>query len=141
MTFERLFGLVTIAVVAAGVVLAFVFLGTPAHEQLVSLDEWRVRDLDTIATSLNARYQGHPLPARLPSDLVVLDKPNKRNYEFHRVDTRHYQLCTAFATSGSPEGASAYDVGGPSYASAWRHGAGRTCYQFDVTMSPPVPQR
>jgi hypothetical protein len=139
-TFNRLFGLVTIAVVAAGVVLAFLFLGTPAHQRQVSLDEHRARVLDGIASSINDRYRAQPLPPRLPEDILALDAANERGYEFHRVDATHYRLCTVFATNGSVEGAEIYVFGGPSSARVWRHGAGRTCYEFDVTVSPPMPR-
>lgn len=139
MTFERLFGLVTIAVVAAGVVLAFVFLGTPAHQRSISLDETRVRDLQTVATSLNARYQSRPLPVRFPDDLVLFDN-GKPEFVYRRVDATHYRLCTVFAASYSPRNDGAYLITGERYARNWQHGAGRTCYEFDVTQSPPVPQ-
>lgn len=140
MTFNRLFGLVTIAVVAAGVVSAFLFLGTPAHQRLISLDETRVRDLQAIASSLNLRYQSSSLPERLPNDLVLLDN-EKRAYEYRRADATHYRLCTVFAASYSPKNDGAYLISGEQYARNWAHGAGRRCYQFNVTQSPPVPQR
>lgn len=140
MNFNRLFGVMTIAVVITGIVLAFIYLGTPAHQRLVSLDEKRVRDLETIASSLNARYQSTPLPSRLPGDLVILDDGHNQSYEFHRLDATHYTLCTVFATSYSLENG-AYSVEGVEGAERWRHGVGRTCYKFDVTQTPLMPQR
>jgi hypothetical protein len=139
-TFNRLFGLVTIALVAAGVALAFLFLGTPSHQRSISLDETRVRDLQAIASSLDVRYQRSSLPERLPDDLVLLDN-GRRDYEYRRVDATHYRLCTVFAASYSPRNDGVYLISEGQYARNWQHGVGRTCYQFNATQSPPVPQR
>ena len=140
MTFNRLFGIATIAIVAAGIVLAFLFLGTPAHQRSISLDEKRVRDLQTVASSLNERYQRRPLPARFPDDLVLFDN-GKPEFEYRRVDATQYRLCTVFAASYSPRSDGTYLISGEQSARTWQHAAGLTCYQFDVTQSPPVPQR
>lgn len=135
MNFNRLFGFCAVALVIAGLALAFGFLGTPVHQRLVSMDEQRLDDLESIASSLHQDYETGGLPARLPPSVTAADPATKQRYEFHRTDATHYVLCAVFSTKlgAEPEPTNA----------AWRprdwpHDAGRTCYKFDVT-APPSP--
>jgi hypothetical protein len=136
---NRLFLAGATVVVAGGLALAFVFLGTPAHQRLELIDAHRVRDLETIASSLQRRYRSGGLPQRLPDDLVVNDPGAKEGYSYRRIDATHYALCATFDTDEPVENGESVIV--LSSRNAWRHGAGRTCYKFDVTESPPTPQR
>lgn len=135
MNFNRLFVFCAVALVIAGLALAFGFLGTPAHQRLVAMDEQRLDDLESIASSLHQDYENGGLPSRLPASVTTADPVTKQRYEFRRTDATHYELCAVFSTKlpAEPEPTSA----------AWRprgwpHDAGRTCYKFDVT-TPATP--
>lgn len=141
MNVNRIFALGTIVVVIAGLALAFEFLGTPARQRLLVLDDLRVRDLREIASVLHDRYGAGGVPTQLPSDLIGHDPETKRSYEFRRVDATHYVLCATFATPGPGEVAG-YEYHELQYVwprREWRHRAGRQCYELDVSSSPPMP--
>lgn len=135
-----------IAFVLGGLTLAFVYLGTPAHQRLVSLDERRASDLEKIATTLNRRYQVRGLPAVGAETDLENDFPRDpitgQHYQFRRVDATRYVLCAVFATAGSAGGDEQRWTNGIVWPlSDWRHAAGRTCYELNVTESPPTPRR
>jgi len=136
---NRLFLAGATVVVAGGLALAFSFLGTPAHQRLELIDAHRVRDLETIASSLQTRYRSGGLPERLPQDLVLNDPGAKEGYGYRRIDATHYDLCATFDTNEPVENGETVNI--LSSQNAWRHEASRTCYKFDVTESPPTPQR
>jgi len=139
---NRLFVFGAIAVVIAGLALAFGFLGTPAHQRQVSMDKRRINDLIDITNSLHNRYQDGALPRYLPESITARDPASRQTYEYRRVDATHYVLCAAFDTNDHFE--SGDESTGPAVAwprYAWQHGRGRTCYQFDVTETPSVPRR
>lgn len=121
--------------VIAGLGLAFGLLGTPAHQRLVSIDERRLDDLESIASSLHERFQAGGLPPQLPENVTAVDPVTKRNYGFRRTDDTHYQLCAVFSTklAADPEPNSV-----EWRPRGWPHDAGLTCYKFDVT-EPPTP--
>jgi hypothetical protein len=132
---NRLFVFGAIALVFAGLVLVFGFLGTPAHQRLVSIDEQRLDDLESVASVLHERYEAGGLPSRLPANVTSVDPVTKRSYEFRRTDATHYQLCAVFSTKLG------VDTDSPNVAwrpRGWPHEAGLTCYKFDVT-EPPTP--
>jgi hypothetical protein len=132
---NRLFVLAAVALVIAGLALAFGFLGTPAHQRLVSIDEQRLDDLESIASSLHEDYQAGGLPSRLPANVTSADPVTKRRYEFRRTDATHYQLCAVFSTKLTAEPQATNVQWRPR---GWPHDAGMTCYKFDVT-EPPTP--
>jgi hypothetical protein len=132
---NRLFVFGALAMVIAGLALAFGFLGTPAHQRLVSFDERRLDDLESIASTLHERYQAGGLPVRLPENVRSVDPVTKRSYEFHRTDATHYQLCAVFSTKLTTDTDSRNGAWRPR---VWPHDAGLTCYRFDVT-EPPTP--
>jgi hypothetical protein len=140
-SFNRLFGVAAFGTVLAGVALAFTFLGTPAHQRLVALDDVRVSNLQRTASLLHDRYPSGGLPARLPEDLALKDPATKQNYEYRRVDAKRYVICAAFATNETSDRGQVYPAGAQWFARDWKHGAGRACYQLDVTASPPAPPR
>ncbi|MBV8344782.1 MAG: hypothetical protein JO190_07285 [Candidatus Eremiobacteraeota bacterium] len=141
MTFNRLFGAVAFATVLAGVALAFSFLGTPAHQRLISLDDVRVWHLQRTASQLHDRYPNGGLPARLPEDLALKDPTTEQTFEYHRVDAERYVICAVFATNESSDRGQVYPAGAQWVARDWKHGAGRACYELDVTASPPAAPR
>lgn len=141
MTLNRLFSFGAVVVVIAGLALAFVVLGTPGHQRLVSFDERRASDLERTATALYDRYHLHGLPAQLPESQAASDPVTGRHYEFRRLNTTHYVLCADFATTGTTTGDEQRWTGFVWPLSNWLHGIGHTCYELDVTESPPMPRR
>jgi hypothetical protein len=133
--FNRLFTFGAVAMVFAGLALAFGFLGTPAHQRLVSFDEQRLDDLESIASTLHERYQTGGLPARLPENITTVDPVTKQRYEFRRISATEYQLCAVFSTKLNAEPQATNVTWRPR---GWPHEAGRSCYSFDVT-APPSP--
>ena len=138
MRFEQVAGLVTFAVVLAGVVFGFATIGPPQHMRLVELDGRRLDDLRSLAFDVRtgARMTG---AERLPERLIGTDDANQHRrdpqtgvpYEYHRESARRYRLCATFALPADAERVEA----------RWRHGAGRTCYRFDVNrdVEPLAP--
>ncbi|HKU68330.1 MAG TPA: hypothetical protein VJP85_11195 [Candidatus Baltobacteraceae bacterium] len=132
MNAERIFGFAAAAVVAAALVAAFLFIGTPGSARLAALDERRGEDLQNIAVQLNNRYgyEGASLPARLPQDLAKNDPATAQPYEFHRLDANVYELCAVFASRSPHDDANEGTEIAP-FGSRWHHGAGRTCYRVN----------
>lgn len=133
MNLNRLFVFGAVVLVIAGLALAFGFLGTPAHQRLVAMDEQRLDDLESIASSLHEHYQTGGLPPQLPANVTSVDPVTKQRYEYRRADATHYQLCAVFSTSLAAE-SNAPDVAWR--PRGWPHGTGRACYKFDVTAAP-----
>ena len=141
MSFNRLIGTAMIAAVIGGLAAAFTFLGTPAHQRLVALDDRRIEDLQRTASLLHDRYTSGGLPARLPPSMVLSDPVSKQNYEYSRIDSKHYVLCAVFATGEPADRGQVYPPRALWIARSWHHGAGRACFELDVTASPPSPPR
>lgn len=142
MSLNRLFVIGAIVVVIVGLGLGFKFLGTPAHQRVVLMDERRTADLQRITNVLHGRYPSGGLPKRLPASILDRDPVTSRGYEFRRVNATHYVLCAVFDTDQGPENGQEYSEHATVFPPAtWRHGAGRTCYELDVTENPPVVLR
>lgn len=136
MKIDRLFGVAACVVVALGLVLAFLLIGPPSHARLIALDQRRVSDLYNIASTLRNRFaEANGLPKTLPIDLKERDPVTGLRYEFHRIDAKHYALCAGFALPAESE--SAEDSWPPLN---WPHGAGRTCYDFNVSSAEIAPR-
>jgi hypothetical protein len=141
MIFRRILPFVAIAVVAGGLIWAFVTVGTPAHARLAALDRIRISNLYEIALAMHDRFgRNTELPPTLPSDLKPLDSgvvgtgDNFANdpvsgvpYEYRRIDPKTYRLCATFALSYHPM--RAVDRG-------WKHPSGHTCFEIDVHKVP-----
>jgi hypothetical protein len=137
--FNRLFSAGAIAVVVGGLILAFIFLGTPAHQRDISMDEQRIEELMKIANSLHDRYRSGGLPGQVPQFVLGRDPVTKRSYEYRRIDSTHYVLCAVFQTDQTTKSDSDGTVVWPPVT--WHHRAGRTCYKIDVTEQPATPRR
>ncbi len=137
MKLDRAFGIAACVVVVGGLVLAFLVIGSPGHARLIALDQQRVRDLDTIASGLRDRFGGTTdgLPKLLPGDLTARDPVTGRRYEFQKIDAKHYTLCARFALA-----AESADMAESSPWLKWPHGAGRTCYELNVSASMVGPR-
>ncbi len=137
MKLERLFGVAACVIVALGLVLAFLVIGPPGHARLVALDQQRITDLDNIATEMHDRFGGTTggLPNRLPHSLEANDPATRRPYEFRKIDAKNYMLCARFSLAAESE---AIEQQSP-FPRNWPHGAGRTCYTFNVSASGVAP--
>ncbi len=137
MSVDKIFGFAAATLVAIGLLLAFLFIGTPGHARVIALDEQRARDLEVIATNLHNEYSDPPaaLPAVLPERLQRLDPSTKRPYEFRRLSATNFVLCAVFGAPSQRDDTSAAAYGDPYDGRAWRHGAGRTCYKLSVKGS------
>ncbi len=136
MKLDRIFGVAACIIVALGLVLAFLVIGPPGHARLVALDQQRGRDLFYIASGIHARFgETGGLPKGLPSDLERRDPVTLRPYEFQRIDAKNYKLCARFSLAAENE---ALEPSWP--GQSWPHGAGRTCYQFNVAASEVAPR-
>ena len=137
-----------LARVAAGAVFAvmrggLVFAGSPTQERWRRLDGQRVEALERISTSVQRYYDTHrSLPdslatlLRVPDAFVVgtlRDPETGRAYAYRMIDSLSYELCAEFRTA---------DATGEVYAPRpefWRHGAGTTCFRFDLILTPAGP--
>jgi hypothetical protein len=133
MSAERLYTVAACTAVAAGLILAFAYLGSPSHARAVALDRRRIVDLETIAYRLD---QHRSLPPRLP-DLLETDPTTHQAYYYKRLDTRHYQLCATFETASEKRIESVPDAGRgyTTYQYAprnWSHPSGRHCFSLDI---------
>ena len=136
MKLDRLFGVAACVFVALGLVLAFLLIGPPSHARLVALDQQRIRDLDRIASELHDRFgDAAGVPKRLPIDLQTKDPVSRRPYEFQKIDAKHYVLCARFSLAAENEESEQSWPG-----QNWPHGAGRTCYEFNVTVRGVAPR-
>ena len=137
MKLERVFGVAACVIVALGLVLAFLVIGPPSHARLVALDQQRITDLDNIASGLHDRFGEVTggLPRRLPSNLQTRDPATGRPYEFQKIDAKNYKLCARFALATEGE---TIERRWPSPQN-WPHGAGLTCYKFNVSAPGVAP--
>jgi hypothetical protein len=135
--FDRIFGVAACIVVAVGLVLAFLVIGPPGHARLIALDRQRVRDLETIASGMHGRFgeTTERLPKLLPSALAERDPVTGRVYEFQKINSKRYALCARFALAAESE-----DIADSPPPRNWPHGAGRTCYEFNVSASEVSPR-
>ena len=137
MKLDRLFGVAACVIVALGLVLAFRVIGPPSHARLIALDQQRISDLESIASRVHDRFgqTTRGLPERLPSDLQARDPVTRREYTFQRIDAKSYMLCARFALAAESE-----NVERSSSTQKWPHGAGLTCYKFNVSSSVVAPR-
>ncbi|MGA8575117.1 MAG: hypothetical protein WB609_05425 [Candidatus Cybelea sp.] len=136
MSFQRIFAVAAIVIVAGVVAAAFAALGPPGKARGQAMDRRRLWDLSQIAQKLHDDYDPpkRPLPAH-PTD-AALDPVTKKPYDYRRLGAARYELCALFAQPMPPENLE--NLGnGNNPEPFWRHGAGRTCYRFDVTAAPP----
>jgi hypothetical protein len=136
MSFERIAGIVTFVLVAGGVALGFAATGSPQRMRLVELDRRRVENLTSLADDLRDGYGARGAP-RLPDRLSRTDDPDPRKrdpqtgkpYEYEREGAKRFRLCATFALASEPT---------TDTRDAWAHGAGRTCFRFDLSRGGPL---
>ena len=127
-------GVATLAVGAAVVAGMFV-LGAPSEERVFRLDERRVRDLGTIAGSVDVywtRYQRLPgslaeLRTQMGTAVSLNDPATGTAYEYRVTEGEPaYELCATFERDSSSDERPSSDL-------FWSHRAGRQCFR----RSPP----
>jgi hypothetical protein len=126
-TLQRIVSFFTILIVVLVVAAAFMVLGPPSRQRAEALDQQRIEDLQHVEESLNADYETdkHPLPSKLPEPRH--DPVSGAPYQYRRLDAHRYMLCARFESPSPSTGDRTLDD-----KPFWRHGAGQTCYTFDV---------
>lgn len=122
------------------------FIGSPQRERARQIDERRVRELQALADAMDTFWRER---RRLPLSLDELadlrftasfprvDPVTGIPYEFQPVDSIQYVLCATFDapdTSVATSPARAPDFGGDA-SRFWRHAAGRTCFELEVSRA------
>jgi hypothetical protein len=131
-----------IGLVALAVISGLVVMGSPGEARARRLDERRVADLRGITRATNLYRTRHD---RLPESLQELaqdpevsvhvrDPATGESYEYQVLGPKTYAVCARFERvdpdSSYPEPASVPE-------DAWRHAAGRQCFQREA----PGPRR
>ena len=125
--------LVTI-VVAISVISAIVVLGGPSAQRQRKMDEVRVRNLASIAMSVNSYFARH---SELPADLDALakepgyriprnDPDTGQPYGYQVLGAALYRLCGDFTGDSATDSPGVYNV----YMDVnWSHGSGHQCFE------------
>ena len=134
------------ALVAAGVVLAFLAIGTPAHNRDMELDKQRTVGLDDMAAAIRTRYRGSGhLPERLSADFgphadpgnAFVDPQTGKPYDYQRIDDDRFRLCAIFSAPSDTDVAAHPGV----YSADWSHPAGVFCKDYSKTFAYRLHQR
>jgi len=135
----RRLSVIASVVVGATLVAAIMVLDSPPRQREQRLDARRVQDLQQHENAIATYHAGHKA---LPDDLDALrampgwnlapgDPVTGAPYGYEVLGERSYRLCAEFTT----DTASADTPYGP-VVDAWKHGAGRQCFNREVA-SPP----
>ena len=128
-----------IGLVALAVIIGVVVMGSPGEARARRLDERRVADLRQITWATNAYRAGHD---RLPGSLQELaqdpqaslhsrDPATGEAYDYQVLGPKTYAVCARFERA-DPD--SSYPEPESRTEEAWRHGAGRQCFQRDAPV-------
>lgn len=136
-------------VIFAGVVVGFVYAGSPAEERLRRIDMERVNHLQVIQSQVVNYWQAKE---RLPENLEALadnirgygipaDPETGAPYEYRATGPLAFELCATFMrqSEGMMEGESPMMMGRPYYSGIsenWNHEMGRHC--FSRTIDPDI---
>jgi len=129
---QRSFAFLAAAAVLAAVVIALLWLGSPAQERLSRLDARRISDLQNLARTINVFWTRHTrLPETLQEligdpglDTATTDPQTLEPYEYRRLEGQ-FELCARFA--GEPAEPPGF----------WAHGAGRACFVMTPDRTKP----
>ena len=130
---RSLWAVAALAAVAAGLVGAFLQLGSPAERRRLRLDEQRVGRLQALRGDVEEHLQ---LEKRLPPDLAALagkpwadavtnDPVSLRPFGYEVLGPRRYRLCAEFDRPSRPPRPD-------EEADFWAHPQGRHCYEIEV---------
>ena len=126
-------------VVGATLVAAIAVLDSPPQQREQRLDARRVQDLQQLENAIGVYHAGHKA---LPADMAALraempgwnlapgDPASGTPYGYEVLGERSYRLCAEFTTD------TAADTPHGPVVDAWKHGAGRQCFNREVA-SPP----
>jgi hypothetical protein len=131
---------------AGGVVLLVVLLGmwiagSPATARRQELDQRRVLELSNLSSAIDGEYQGYGhfpptldrlMQGRPRAGLAFRDPVTHAPYGYQVLDSVRYELCATFV---APDSVGPY---GTSVDPFWRHGAGRTCFTFEVKRATAI---
>jgi hypothetical protein len=122
---------ITIAMAALAIfaiVAGFRLLGTPDRQRRIAQDNERIEDMQSIAVALRRRAAALPktVPATVERTYTRYYMPGHGSvrtsaYEYRRINARHFQLCAVFLEPADETSVATF-----------AHGAGRTCYRFDL---------
>lgn len=136
----RRLSVIASVVVGATLVAAIVVLDSPPQQREQRLDARRVQDLQQIGNAIDIY---HDRNKALPADLAALraemsgwnlapgDPASAAPYGYEVLGERSYRLCAQFTT----DTAAAEAPYGP-VVDAWKHGAGRQCFNREVANRP-----
>jgi hypothetical protein len=131
----RLLAGCVIACVLVAFVAGLFIAGSPGQARAGRLDDERVNDLRSIASSVDEYWGHHGSP---PPDLESLaeerglrlrsirDPQSGEPYEYRVLTDTSYELCATFSASSSDS-----EARGPGVR-FWKHEAGRTCFEIEV---------
>ena len=136
----RRLAVIASVVVGATLVAAIAVMDSPPEQREQRLDARRVQDLQHLESAIAVYHAGHKA---LPGDLATLraempgwnlapgDPASGVPYGYEVSGARSYRLCAEFTT----DTAAADTPHGPE-GDAWKHGAGRQCFNREVANRP-----
>lgn len=136
----RRLAVIASVVVGATLVAAIAVMDSPPEQREQRLDARRVQDLQQIGNAIDIYHDRHKalpeglaaLQARMPGwKLAPGDPASGVPYDYEVLGERSYRLCAQFDT----DTATADTPHGPE-GDAWKHGAGRQCFNREVANRP-----
>ncbi len=126
-----------IGLVGLAVITGLVVLGSPSEARARRLDERRVAALRRITRATNLYRTRHDrLPASLQElaqdpevSLLARDPATGESYEYEVLGPNTYAVCARFERADSD---ASYQEPESVGEDAWRHGAGRQCFQREA---------
>lgn len=123
-----------IGLVGLAIITGLVMMGSPGDARARRLDERRVADLSRITLATDGyRSRHNRLPGSLQElaqdpdmSVPVRDPATGESYEYQVLGPKTYEVCARFERT-DPD--SAYPEPESGTDDAWRHGAGRQCFQ------------
>lgn len=129
------------AVVLGSIMLGFFFVGSPAQQRLIRLDDQRTNDLSMIQSNVTNYYvEKGALPANL-EDLkggftnftAPTDPITNESYTYTVKNETTYEVCATFAANSIDTPDRGYYM---YYGEDWSHGIGNVC--FERTVDPDM---
>ena len=140
----RVFAGIVVVVVASAVVYGLTLVGTPAQQRLLTFDDRRISDLQSITNAVDGYWQrNNALPQKL-EDLrnplyyvsSIQDPKTGEPYEYRTVSGAAYELCAIFETDSTMR-QDPRTMPKPFSEQIWDHGIGRTCFSLQVQKLVP----
>ena len=129
--------MVAAGVVVLGAVVAALFvMDSPSRQRAERVDGIRIDDLQLLSGRIEAHAEVHDrLPERLAvvsgaPGRIVADPVTGQPYQYEVTGERAYRLCATFETATGDSGSY------PHFDDAWRHLAGRQCFDREVAGVP-----